>query len=61
MSVDKTETSVGFFPGHNKGTHCGGSIRILGNVSDEDLGTVLKHIDDLISPNTRSSSPCIIR
>ena len=38
MSVDKTETSVGFFPGHNKGTHCGGSIRISGNVSDERRG-----------------------
>ena len=38
MSVDKTETSVGFFPRHNKGTHCGGSIRISGNVSDERRG-----------------------
>ena len=24
----RAETSVGFFPEHNKGTHCGGSLRI---------------------------------
>ena len=26
--VDKAETSVGFFPEHNKGAHYGGSISI---------------------------------
>ena len=28
MRVDKAKTLVGFFPEHNKGTHCGGLIRI---------------------------------
>ena len=29
--MDKAETLVGFFPEHNKRTHCGGSVCIQGS------------------------------
>ena len=61
----KAETSIGFFPQHNKRTHCGWSIRIQGNVSEEcgGLRNCFKAYrwPYLSTRNLRRSWPCIIR